>query len=54
MVDIAETGPPGPDLWFCSPKVPHAWLYRGKNKGYRCAVCGIECSKEQLKAATDA
>jgi len=44
----------GPDLWFCANQAPHFWDYRGKNKGYRCRQCGIACTKEALKRATDA
>jgi len=54
MVDNVEAEAPGVSYWFCPNDSPHQWLYRGKNKGYRCSVCGTECSKEQLKAATDA
>ena len=43
-----------PDLWFCEPKTPHQWFYRGKNAGYRCSACGTAVSKTELKAATDA
>ena len=54
MVTDAVEMPARADLWFCADGHPHTWLYRGKNKGYRCHHCGVECSKEQLKAATDA
>jgi len=52
-IEQGVAGPPV-DYWFCGPGTPHEWLYRGKNKGYRCQQCGTVCSKEQLKAATDA
>lgn len=48
------TKPAGRDMWFCKEYLMHQWMYRGKDHGYRCTLCGLQVTKLELKAATDA
>jgi len=54
LEDAAEMVKLEVDYWFHGHQAPHVWTYRGKDAGYRCQICGLEVSKAELKAATDA